>query len=60
MANMAEGFSRQSRKKFAQFLYAAKGSAAEIQSYIYVPWTSTVQRKSYSMRFMTKPTKLPV
>ena len=36
MANMAEGFCRHSRKEFIQFLYVAKGSAAEIQSHLYV------------------------
>ena len=36
MANIAEGFSRQSRKEFTQFLLISKGSAAEIQSHLYV------------------------
>jgi four helix bundle protein len=36
MANIAEGFSRKSRKEFTQFLFISKGSAAEIQSHLYV------------------------
>ena len=36
MANIAEGFSRQSRKEFTQFLFISKGSAAEIKSHLYV------------------------
>ena len=36
MANIAEGFSRKGDKEFAQFLFVAKSSAAELQSHGYV------------------------
>jgi four helix bundle protein len=36
MANVAEGFDRQSRKEFVQFLYYASSSASEVQSHLYV------------------------
>jgi four helix bundle protein len=36
MANIAEGYGRRSNKEFANFLNMAHGSAAEVQSHLYV------------------------
>lgn len=36
MANIAEGFDRQSKKEFIKFLYYSSGSASEVQSHLYV------------------------
>lgn len=36
MANIAEGYGRRSDKEFANFLNIAHGSAAEVQSHLYV------------------------
>jgi len=36
MANIAEGFDRQSKKEFSRFLNYASASASEVQSHLYV------------------------
>jgi four helix bundle protein len=41
MSNIAEGFSRRSKKEFIQFLFIAKGSCAEVQSLIYTALDQT-------------------
>ncbi len=35
MSNISEGYARQTDKEFAQFLYIALGSTAEVQSLLY-------------------------
>ncbi len=41
MANIAEGFGRRSNKEFSNFLNMAHGSAAEVQSHLYVALDQT-------------------
>ncbi len=36
MANIAEGYGRKSKKEFANYLNIAHGSAAELQSHLYI------------------------
>ena len=36
LSNIAEGYARQTDKEFIQFLYITLGSAAEVQSQLYI------------------------
>jgi four helix bundle protein len=54
MANIAEGFGRRTNKDFANFLVMAHGSAAEVQSHLYVARdqnyiTDTIFRELYEL-----------
>jgi four helix bundle protein len=59
MANIAEGFDRQSKKEFSRFLYYASGSASEAQSHLYVALnrnyiTKEVFEETYKQAVITK------
>ncbi|HUL30587.1 MAG TPA: four helix bundle protein [Thermodesulfobacteriota bacterium] len=59
MANIAEGFDRQSKKEFSRFLYYASGSASEVQSHLYVTLdqnyiTKDVFEETYKQAVKTK------
>lgn len=45
MSNIAEGFERKSNTEFMQYLFIAKGSAAEVRSQLYV---------SYDLNYINK------
>ncbi len=47
MANIAEGFDRQSKKDFANFLNYASASASEVQSHLYVALDQGYISKEY-------------
>jgi len=48
MANIAEGFGRNSDKEFANFLNIAHGSASEVQSHLYIAFDlSYVDRETF-------------
>lgn len=54
MANIAEGFGRRSNKEFSNFLNMAHGSAAEVQSHLYVALDQTYIARGDFDKFYTK------
>jgi len=60
MANIAEGFDRQTRKEFTQFLKYASASASEVQSHLYVALDQGYisEREFYDAYAKAKETKM--
>lgn len=54
MANIADGFGRRSNKEFSNFLNMAHGSAAEVQSHLYVALDQTYIARSDFEDFYSK------
>ena len=54
MSNITEGFSRRSTKEFFQFLFIAKGSAAEVESQLYVALDQGYMNEEQSDELYTK------
>ncbi|MES2519539.1 MAG: four helix bundle protein, partial [Bacteroidota bacterium] len=57
-SNIAEGFERQTNKEFAQFLYIARGSAAELRTQIYLAIQLNVIDKKVGMELVDKTKKI--
>lgn len=57
-SNIAEGFERQTNKEFAQFLYIARGSAAELRTQIYLATHLNVIDKKVGMELVDKTKKI--
>ena len=57
-SNISEGFERQTNKEFAQFLYIAKGSAAELRTQIYLAIQLNVIDKKVGMELVDKTKKI--
>lgn len=54
MANIAEGFDRQTRKEFSQFLKYSSASASEVQSHLYVALDQEYISECDFLRLITK------
>jgi four helix bundle protein len=57
-SNIAEGFERQTNKEFAQFLYIARGSAAELRTQLYLAIQLNVIDKKVGMELIDKTKKI--
>jgi four helix bundle protein len=54
MANIAEGFERNRKAEFHQFLSIAKGSCGELRSHLYVAWDAGYPEKDLFQDLLTR------